>query len=262
MALGVVRDVTERHRAEDERWAMRQHIAESKQRELLERTNRLTSLGFLAAGVAHEVNNPLQGMLSHVHAIKKALPDDFSKIDSITMLENGMQTIAEVVRKLLILSREPKSNRETVDYEEVLDFVVQLLKHQLTQAKITISRVRFGEKFRLAMAQRDLTQILVNLFINAIDAMPGGGKLSISAEAKGDWCYITLSDTGQGISKKVLAQIFTPFFTTKGPRGTGLGLSVTESLVRHCGGKVEVESEQGKGTVFILQIPMARGKRR
>lgn len=255
-----VRDITERKKAEEERWAMRQRIAEAKERELMERTNRLTSLGFLAAGVAHEVNNPLQGMLSHISSIKNKLPDDFPRAESVTMLENGVQTIAEVVKKLLILSREPQAVRETVDYREALGFVIQLLHHQFHRAGVDIVRKDEDRTFVLNMAQRDFTQVLVNLFINALDAMPSGGTLTVSARARGDWCEIELKDTGRGMSKRILSQIFTPFFTTKGPKGTGLGLSVTESLIRHTGGKVEVESEPGKGTRFLLQIPLARGR--
>ena len=124
------------------------------------------------------------------------------------------------------------------------------------QTKIRIIQQTQKPDYRLAIAERDLVQIMLNLFINARDAMPQGGHLTVSSEKDGDCCKITLEDTGKGIPKRVLTQIFSPFFTTKGAKGTGLGLSVTESLIRHCGGSIEVESESEKGTKFCLFIPL------
>ncbi|MBN1268396.1 MAG: PAS domain S-box protein [Kiritimatiellae bacterium] len=258
VVVAFVRDITERKRAEEERRVMIERVAEAKENELIERTNRLTSLGVLAAGVAHEVNNPLQGMLSHVNAVKRALPEDFPKLQSVVMVEKGIETITGLVRKLLALSREPTAKAETAVSGEAVEFVIQLLDHQFKDAGITITRREQDPSVRLAMPQRDLVQVLLNIFINARDAMPAGGRVTVTSRLQADECTIVLADTGPGIPKKILGQIFSPFFTTKGTKGTGLGLSVAESLIRHAGGRIEVESRPGKGSRFYLHIPVAR----
>lgn len=252
-------EIAERKQAEKERNRLLRDASDAKERELFERTNRLTSIGLLAAGVAHEVNNPLQGMLSHLNSIKRVLPDDFPKMESVWMLENGIQTISELVKKLLALTREPvNGRRETADSGDALDFVTRLLEHEFKRANIIILRREQSAHYKLQIGQRELVQVLLNLYINARDAMPDGGRLTVRTESDGRLCTITLADTGKGIPRKLLGQILSPFFTTKGSRGTGLGLSVAESILRHCGGSIDVESEPGKGSRFMMRIPLAK----
>ncbi|NCC49871.1 MAG: hypothetical protein EOM20_01520 [Spartobacteria bacterium] len=253
------REIRERKQAEMEREAMARDAAASKERELMERTNRLASIGLLAAGIAHEVNNPLQGMLSHMHAVRRALPEDFPKNDSIEMVEEGIQSISEIVNKLLTLTRQSgHSGPATAISSVALDFVTQLLEHEFKRAGIKIIRKEESTRFKLNINQQELIQVLINLYINAKDAMPKGGRLTVTTFAEEDHCVICLADTGQGIPKKLLGQILSPFFTTKGARGTGLGLSVAESILRHCGGSIHVESAENKGSTFRLKIPLVR----
>jgi signal transduction histidine kinase len=250
-------EIQERRKAEQERGELHQRMTEAKERELMERTNRLASMGLLAAGLAHEVNNPLQGMMSHLNAVRKALPNDFPRQDSIAMVDQGIQSIAQLIRKMLALSREPSQSTETANCAEALDFALALLEQQFKKSRITIIRKGDRPDVLLGITQRDLIQVLLNLFINARDAMPDGGRLTVTVEQHDDAARLILADNGKGIPAKIAGQIFSPFFTTKGARGTGLGLSVSESLIRHSGGKIEVESEAGKGTKFILTIPRA-----
>jgi PAS domain S-box-containing protein len=257
--VAFVRDITERRRAEEERLLMNKRLAEAEEREFIERTNRLASMGLLAAGIAHEVNNPLQGMLTHINAVKTRLPEEFDKRESIEMVEHGIETIATLIKQLLALSRDPEPGRARVEFSTALDFVVQLLQPQFRRSKIKIMVKNKPENCTLAMIERDLVQVLLNLFINARDAMPQGGRLTVAAERDEPYCHITLADTGKGIPKRVLGQIFSPFFTTKGASGTGLGLSVTESIIRSYKGKISVESEPGEGSEFHLRIPLAEG---
>jgi len=256
------REFRERKQAEVERKAMARDAADSKEREMMERTNRLASIGLLAAGIAHEVNNPLQGMLSHMTAIQRALPSDFSKNESIAMVEEGIESIAEIVKKLLALTRQPSAGGpKTAQIGEALDFVTQLLAHEFKRSKIKIIRKEKSPHYQLMINQQELIQVLLNLYINAKDAMPEGGRLTVSTQSDETNCIIQLADTGKGIPKKLLGQILSPFFTTKGTRGTGLGLSVAESILRHCGGSIHVESEPDKGTTFCLKIPLVREKK-
>lgn len=244
-----------RKRAEED-----QLQAVQRQREFMERTDRLNSLGLLAAGMAHEINNPLQGMLSHVHAVQRALPENFPARTSLTMVERGIDTIAMLVRKLLSLGTADQGG-EMADAGEALDFVTQLLDSQFRRARIRMVREAGSAPAVLAMPRRELIQVLLNLMINARDAMAAGGTLTLGCRNDGEYGFLTIADTGVGIPPEILGRIFTPFFTTKGTKGTGLGLSVAESLVRASGGLIQVKSQPGHGTTFTVQIPLARKER-
>lgn len=241
-----------RKRAEDE-----QAVAERRQREFMERTDRLNSLGLLAAGLAHEINNPLQGMLSHLHAVQRSVPPKTPAQTSLDMVERGIDAIAMLVRKLLSLGTA-EQGLEMADARESLEFVSQLLESQFRRARVRIVREPGDAVVPLAMPRRELIQVLLNLIINARDAMAQGGTITVSAAIEGTRGIVTIADTGPGIPPNIIGQIFTPFFTTKGTKGTGLGLSVAESLVRGSGGTIDVKSESGKGTCFTLRIPLAR----
>jgi signal transduction histidine kinase len=242
-----------RKRAEEE-----QRHAVDQQRQFMERTDRLNSLGLLAAGMAHEINNPLQGMLSHLHAVQRALPKEFAAQRSLEMLERGIETIATLVRKLLFLGTT-EQGLEVADARESMDFVAQLLDSQLKRARVRLELRRPDRRVALAMPRRELIQILLNLMINARDAMPQGGALTVGFRVEDQMGILTIADTGNGIPPEILGRIFTPFFTTKGTKGTGLGLSVAESLVRSAGGVIQVQSRPGQGTLFTVRIPLARG---
>lgn len=244
-----------RKRAEEEQVKSLQH-----QREFMERTDRLNSLGLLAAGMAHEINNPLQGMVSHLHAVQRSLPENFSARNSLVMVERGIDTIAMLVRKLMSLSTADQGG-EMADAGEALDFVTQLLDAQFRRARVRMVREPGLQPAVLAMPRRELIQVLLNLMINARDAMSAGGTLTLGCNNDGEYGFLTISDTGAGIPPEILDRIFTPFFTTKGTKGTGLGLSVAESLVRSSGGSIQVKSKLGAGTTFTVQIPLARKER-
>jgi PAS domain S-box-containing protein len=240
-----------RKRAEEE-----QQRSRIEQREFMERADRLNSLGLLAAGMAHEINNPLQGMMSHLRAVERALPEEAEARTNLKMVERGIESIAGLVRKLLYLGTTEKG-AETADARECLEFVVQLLAEPLKRARIKIVSRYPDARMALAMPRRELIQVLLNLIINARDAMPSGGEIRVSADVEGDVGTIRISDTGPGIPPEIVDRIFLPFFTTKGTKGTGLGLSVAESLVRGNRGKILVESAAGKGATFVVSLPLA-----
>lgn len=250
-------EVKQRQQAERERMEMERRAAEARERELLERANRLSSLGVVAAGVAHEINNPLQGMLSHLRAVAKALPPDFPRRRSLEMVEQGIKSIAELVRQLLYFGAETGAARGTADLWQGLEFAQRMLQEEFSKQGVKIALPQRSRRVRLRISQRDLIQVLFNLFLNAREAMPHGGTISVNYALEGRWCHLTVADTGVGISRKLISRIFTPFFTTRPGKGTGLGLSVVESLVRSAGGRVDVESELGRGTAFHIYLPLA-----
>jgi len=237
-----------------------QQGALAQQREFMERADRLNSLGLLAAGMAHEINNPLQGMMSHLRSIERYLPEEAEARRSLTMVERGIDTIAALVRKLLFLGATEKG-LVMAEAGECMDFVTQLLAAPFKRARVAIETTSPGQRLVLAMPRRELIQVLLNLMINARDAMADGGKIRLDAGLRDGLGYIRIADSGPGIPPDILSRIFTPFFTTKGTKGTGLGLSVAEALVRGNQGRIAVESTPGRGAVFTITLPLAGGER-
>ncbi len=236
------------------------HRQEAEKRRAIEEADRLNSLGILAAGMAHEVNNPLQGMLTHLHIATRKIPAASPSIENLKMVEKGIETISALVRKLLTLGSSQEGGSEDAECGEVIQFVTQLFEGQFQRAQIAL-RVENGcPTAKLAMPRREMIQVLMNLLINARDAMPAGGEIRLNCAKELDGVQVRIQDGGTGISPEVLTHIFSPFFTTKGAKGTGLGLSVAEALVRNCGGSIRVESTPGVGSVFSLSIPPAKGQ--
>ncbi len=256
---GLVKDITERRRAVEERIRLERETAEARERAALERANRLASLGLLAAGVAHEVNNPLQGMLSHLAAVREALPADHPRRASLAMVERGIETIRGLVQRLLWLGAAPDDTRPTCRVSEALAFVREMLHSALEKSGVRLRVELRSQDVELRIAPGELAQVLMNLMMNARDAMPDGGELHIVCDRENGRARIEVRDTGVGIAPEVRARLFTPFFTTKGARGTGLGLSITDALVRARGGDITVESEIGRGATFTVRLPVAEG---
>ncbi|MCX7819215.1 MAG: PAS domain S-box protein [Kiritimatiellae bacterium] len=254
---GLVKDITEPHEAREAQMRAELEAMQARQRAALERADRLSSLGVLAAGLAHEISNPLQGMLSHLDAVRRALPRDFPRAKNLEMIERGIETIASLVKELLWLGGPSESTEESCVLADGIAFVRDLLANQFQRNGVVLRLEARELHVRLAMPARELIQILLNLLMNARDAMPQGGTITIGAEVRGDRAVLHISDTGCGIPEELLPKIFTPFFTTKGAKGTGLGLTVAESLVRQRNGRIEVRSRPGVGTTFSIELPIA-----
>ncbi|MCO5062195.1 MAG: PAS domain S-box protein [Kiritimatiellae bacterium] len=238
------------------RIAQEQQAAVAQQREMMERTDRLNSLGLLAAGMAHEINNPLQGMMSHVRAVERSLPEKAPAQNSLAMVARGIETIAGLVRKLLVLGTAEKGT-DKADASDCVELVMQLLGAPLRNVQVKVETAYPTQRLILAIPRSELIQVILNLSINARDAMPDGGAIRVHLSREAGFGIIRIEDTGTGIPPEIVSRIFTPFFTTKGVKGTGLGLSVVESLVRGNHGTIAVESPPGRGAIFTLRIPLA-----
>jgi two-component system, cell cycle sensor histidine kinase and response regulator CckA len=252
--LGISEDITERKHAQEER-----SRAEARKREVMERTDRLNTIGLLAAGMAHEINNPLQGILSHLEQVKRQPFTDPKAQQSLQMVERGVKSISVLINRLLVLgSSGSHAHALASDGREAIRFVVQLTESQMTAACISLRVVGDCPHLIMAISEKELIQILLNLIINARDAMPDGGCLTIAMKRDGAFGCIEVTDTGAGMTEEVRQQIFTPFYTTKGQRGTGLGLAVAASLIGAVNGTIDVDSEPGTGTTFKLRIPLKK----
>ena len=229
----------------------------------LSQSAKLAALGELAASVAHEVNNPLMVIFAHADRLRRdasTTPAVRSRLDAI---DEQAHRAARILRRLLDFARRREPERGPLDIREVLQRSLDLVAARLTHAGIVRDVLHVGDA-SLVIGDRDqLTQVFVNLFNNALDAMPGGGTLSVRTEvrsADGIPCLtVSVSDTGVGIAAEEAPHLFQPFFTTKPDgKGTGLGLSVSQGIIRSHEGTIAVVSERGKGSTFLVSLPLAR----
>ncbi|MDW8131480.1 MAG: ATP-binding protein [Bryobacterales bacterium] len=225
----------------------------------LAQAEKLSSIGLLAAGVAHEVNTPLAVISTYAQMLARQVAGDEEKARLLEKITRQTFRASEIVNALLNFSRAAPGRFEELDLNRLVRETLLLLEHQLQQAGI---RVELEMEEGLALIHGDagkLQQVFLNLFLNARDAMEGGGTLRIRSSSDGRWIRVEVRDNGPGIPAEHLHRVFDPFFTTKPPRrGTGLGLSISYGIVREHGGEIEVESRPGEGACFRLAFPVAR----
>ena len=227
--------------------------------EQLQISEKMASIGLLAAGVAHEVNTPLTGISSYTQMLlDKADPDD-PRTKVLEKIERQTFRAAKIVNGLLNLARPSQGESlQPVDMNAVVNDVLALLEHQFNTGSIKVRKELSPSPVIVHGIEYKLQQVLLNLFLNARDAMPKGGWLTIATHADGGNAMMEVSDTGVGIPGEHLGRIYDPFFTTKSiGRGTGLGLSITYGIVQEHGGTLACDSSVGKGTKFTLALPLA-----
>jgi two-component system NtrC family sensor kinase len=222
---------------------------------------KLTSLGLLAAGVAHEVNTPLAVISNYIQMLAKQLPAGDARQSLIDKIVKQTFRASEIVNHLLNFSRTGASEFQPVSLNQVVDETLSLLTHPFRTGKVQVVRNLSPELPAVLGSSNRLQQVFLNLFLNARDAMPSGGMLEVRSRAYNGAVEVEVTDTGAGIPREDLARIFDPFFTTKASaRGTGLGLSVSYGIIKDHAGKIEVSSTPGKGTSFRLEFPSATRK--
>ena len=234
-----------------------QRLAEER----LIRSAKLAAVGEMAAGVAHELNNPLTTVTGFSELILEELPEDFSQRQDMEMVLNEARRARKVVRRLLDFSRPSEILRQRVDVNVILGDVVTLVHHLAVTSQVDM-RVQLWDALpEIRVDRNQIQQVLLNLVHNGIQAMPGGGEMIIKTrlETKNakDWITVTFMDSGVGIAERDLPHIFEPFFTTKpSGEGTGLGLSVSYGIVSDHGGYIDVFSQPGRGARFTVWLPI------
>jgi signal transduction histidine kinase len=225
----------------------------------LVQADKLSSIGLLAAGVAHEVNTPLAVISAYAQMLTKQLSGDESKSKLLEKIARQTFRASEIVNSLLNFSRTSTADFGEVDLNRTVEETVALVRHQLERSQIRVDIELEPDLPAVKGNGGKLQQVFLNLVLNARDAMDGGGRLHIRTMTENSVVRVQVADTGQGIPPEHLTRIYDPFFTTKAARkGTGLGLSVTYGIVQEHGGSIEVESAVGHGTVFHLEFPLAR----
>ena len=252
----IIRDVTERNLLQE------QLVQSEKQR----------ALGVLSGGIAHNFNNILAGVLGYAQLLQMNVPEGeaFGKLrDGLKAIEKAAMDGASIVKRLQDFTRS-RSERpfEPVDINMVVRDVVTITrpkwKHEPESRGVHIEMVtELGEVPSVEGSRSELSEVLVNLIFNAVDALPQGGRIQIRTWTDESWVCVSVEDDGVGMSEEVKRRMFEPFFTTKGPKGLGLGMSMVQGIVSRHRGSIEVRSEEGKGTSFILRFPAlseARGQ--
>jgi two-component system NtrC family sensor kinase len=229
----------------------------------LSQADKLSSIGLLAAGVAHEVNTPLAVISSYAQMLSKQLQDDPQKGGLLEKITRQTFRASEIVNNLLNFSRTSGTEFTEVNINKIIGDTMALLEHQFKITKIRVEDELADHLPLISGNPGRLQQVFLNLFLNARDAMPQGGTLRV-ATSNGDGVSVVVADTGTGIAQEHIQRIYDPFFTTKAaPRegqgkGTGLGLSVTYGIIQEHAGKIRVESHPGRGTTFYLDFPLTR----
>ena len=225
--------------------------------EQLRLSEKMAAIGLLAAGVAHEVNTPLTGISSFTQMLLDRSDPGDPKKELLEKIERQTFRAAKIVNNLLNLARPSSGEARPIEVNTIISDVLSLLEHQLKMSKVQVRRDLTDASVVVRGTEYKLQQVFLNLFLNARDAMPNGGWLSVTTRAKGQEVIVEVADTGVGIPSEHLARIYDPFFTTKAEgRGTGLGLSVTYGIVQEHGGMLSCESAHGEGTKFRLVLPM------
>jgi PAS domain S-box-containing protein len=226
--------------------------------EQLQISEKMASIGLLAAGVAHEVNTPLTGISSFTQMLLENAPPDDPSTQVLEKIERQTFRAAKIVNGLLNLARPAQVDSGPCDINAVVNDVLSLLEHQFRTGSIQVRKELADVAPVVQGIEHKLQQVFLNLFLNARDAMPKGGWLTIVTRSDRDGAVVEIADTGSGIPAEQLSRIYDPFFTTKEiGKGTGLGLSITYGIVQEHGGSITCDSQIGQGTRFSIRLPLA-----
>ncbi|MFW2365408.1 MAG: PAS domain S-box protein [Desulforhopalus sp.] len=225
--------------------------------EQLLQSEKLAAMGRLTSQIAHELNNPLYGIMNTLELMKTEISPDNKRRRLLDMALSEIVRLSELLRKMLTFSKPDQKEKQPVDLNNILDEILLLHEKQFRENDITISMTLANGLDLVYASKNQLRQVFLNIFKNAGDAMPNGGSLTVKTRSQDDEILIEISDTGIGIKKENLAKIFDAFFTTKSSvKGVGLGLSVCYGFIIEHGGDIQVESQEGTGTKFTITLPI------
>ncbi len=243
--LGIAHDVTDTKR-------MEQQIRNSE---------KLASVGKLAAGVAHEINNPLGGILNCLYNLEKGTLSPEREQEYLGSMEDGLRRVQKIVRQLLDFSQQHAPEFSSTDVNGMVEQVLVLTNHVFTANQVTLHKQLGSDLPALMVDRHMIEQVLMNLLLNAVQSLREQGTITIRTREMDGVCSLEIEDNGCGIPTTVLPHIFDPFFTTKGTgEGTGLGLSVSLGIIERHGGRILVNSEVGRGTVFTVCLPVTQDR--
>lgn len=229
--------------------------------DFLIQSEKLASLGKMAAGVAHEINNPLTSILINTHLMLEKVEEKHAFYENLSLIADETSRCTNIVKGLLEFSRQEPPQKTFSDVNDIINRTLNLLKNQVSFYNISIIKELGLNLPQIELDKNKIEQVFWNLMFNASEAMPDGGKLTIISKFSQNKKYIEVifMDIGVGIPKENINKLYDPFFTTKSS-GTGLGLAVSYGIIKQHLGKIEVESEQGKGSTFTVSLPLSKNK--
>jgi len=255
-------------RAEREKWTQTLEDEIAKKTEEIQKTHaslvqteKLASLGRMAAGVAHEINNPLTGVVTFAHLLKKRFPTDSTESQDLNIIIEQAERCSKIIKNLLTFARATPSEKGKVNINDILNRTIFMVRNQVKFHHIKFDIHLENFPFIIIGDPSQFQQIFLNMFINSADAMNGRGMITVvtrkTTENGKPYVELEFTDEGCGIREEDLPKLFEPFFTTKpAGKGTGLGLSVSHGIVKHLGGYIAVKSTIGKGTSFFVRLPL------
>lgn len=224
----------------------------------VQKRDKLAVIGNLAAGVAHEVRNPLSSIKGYATYFKSEFAEDSEKRAAAEVLVNETERLNRVITELLEVSRPSDINLQHVDIQTVFDTTLRLIQSDANQNSSTEISLEIASNLKTIYVDSDrFVQVLMNIYLNSIQAMPDGGSLATKAESRNDHIVIVISDTGIGMTEEIKRQIFNPYFTTKST-GTGLGMAIVQKIIEAHNGEIIVSSKEGKGTEITIYLPQSQ----
>ena len=238
-------------------------ITDQRERKALERqllrSEKLASLGKLAAGIAHEINQPLTGVLTFAHLLKRKFQNDEPTRKDLEIIVRETTRIRGIVQGVLDFARETHMQKEPRRIEQILDQTLEIIIHQQKFFGINLNKEYDDSIPEVVIDSNLMEQVFMNIILNAVDSMKGSGTLTVKTRKAYNWVEVDFIDSGYGIPEQILDKIFDPFFTTKDSTegtGMGLGLAVSYGIVKNHNGDIAVTSKPGSGTTFTVRLPL------
>jgi two-component system NtrC family sensor kinase len=248
-SIGIFKDLRERLKMEEKLRETQQQLMQSE---------KLAAMGRLTSQIAHELNNPIYGIMNTLELLKTEIPTESKRRKILEMSLSETQRLSEMLRNMLSISKPEEEARRPIDVNELLQGIVLFLDKQMREANIDIETRFEGKILKVMGSNNQLRQVFLNIIRNAKEAMPQGGILHVETLQEDTRVIIHIKDTGTGIPGEIRNKIFEAFFTTKHEvKGVGLGLSVCYGIIKDHGGEILVESEEGRGSTFSIILPTA-----
>ncbi len=214
-------------------------------------------MGRLTSQIAHELNNPIYGIMNTLELLKTEIPPESKRRRILELSLSEIQRLSEMLRNMLSFSKPEEEKRRPINIGDLIEGILMVMEKQMKEFNIRVETSFDPDIPEIMASTNQMRQVMLNLFKNAKEAMPKGGTLFVRTSREGNRVLIRIRDTGTGIPEDIRDKIFDAFFTTKQKvKGVGLGLSVCYGIIKDHGGDIKVESEEGKGTTFALSLPM------
>ena len=247
-SVGIFKDLRERLRIERELREMQQALLQSE---------KLAAMGRLTSQIAHELNNPIYGIMNTLELLKTEIPPESKRRRILELSLSEIQRLSEMLRNMLSFSKPEEEKRRPIKIDELIEGILLVMEKQMKESNIQVETSFDPDIPEVMASTNQMRQVMLNIFKNAKEAMPKGGTLTVRTAREGNKVLIHIQDTGIGIPEEIRDKIFEAFFTTKQKvKGVGLGLSVCYGIIKDHGGEIKVESEEGKGTTFTISLPI------